>query len=279
LWSEKRFLSLAKSVFSFRRELRRRHFDLVVDLQGLLKSGIWSWLSGARKRIGLGSREGSQYLMHAVIDRHGGRRERIASEYLQLAESLGLEADDFPMHVAIGNAARAQAGELLAETVGGESYGVICPFTTRPQKHWIESHWTALVPRLHELYGMPVVMLGGPGDVPSARAIAAAGAADLVGKTSIQAAAAIIAGARYVIGVDTGLTHIGLALQRPTLCLFGSTRPYTDTATPRGRVLYHDMPCVPCRRRPTCNGRFDCMRALTPRQVLDALAEIMEARG
>lgn len=54
---------------------------------------------------------------------------------------------------------------------------------------------------------------------------------------------------------------MGIACEVPTLALFGSTRPYLDPGTPRARVLYHALPCSPCRRRPTCGGRFDCMRA------------------
>lgn len=276
LWKQRRYAMLQRSILSFCRELRRRRFDLAIDLQGLLKSGVWARLSGARQCIGLGSREGSQYLMHRVIDRHGGRSERVASEYLYLADQLNLDTSDFQMRLGLAEPARTQARDLLAATLGGGAYGVICPFTTRPQKHWINTHWTALVPMLQERFGSPVVMLGGPGDVEAARPIAASGVLDLTGRTSVQAAAAVIQGADYVIGVDTGLTHMGLAFRRPTICLFGSTRPYTDTATPEGRVLYHEMACAPCRRRPTCDGRFDCMRAITPGQVIDALASVME---
>lgn len=280
LYRQRRFGELWRALRAFRRELKGRRFDLAVDLQGLLKSGVWTWLSGATRRIGLGSREGSQYLMDRVIDRHGGERSRIASEYLYLAQALGLETNGFGMRVAVGERGRQQAHELLRERVGDGAYGVICPFTTRPQKHWLVAHWQALIPRLEARFQRPVVMLGGPGDRAAAGELAAGGGVvDLAGQTDIQGAAAVIAGADYVIGVDTGLTHMGIALGRPTLCLFGSTRPYTDTATDHARVLYHDLPCAPCRRRPTCDGRFDCMRELTPGQVADALAQLLEKRA
>lgn len=272
------FRRLARDVLAFRRSLAGRDFDMAVDLQGLLKSGIWAWLSGAKWRIGLGSREGSQWLMHQVVDRHGGDPERIASEYLYLAEELGLPASPFPMHVAVGGAARQRAAELLGP-LGDGGFAVICPFTTRPQKHWPDGHWCELVPRLYDRFGMPVVMLGGPGDRERAGAISAdRGLVDLVGRTDIQTAAAIIGRAGYVVGVDTGLTHMGMAFDRPTVCLFGSTRPYTNTATRQGRVLFHDLPCAPCRRNPTCDGSYDCMRELVPDEVLSAVAGARESR-
>lgn len=269
---ERRYLALAGAVRAFVRELRGHRFDLVVDLQGLLKSAVWAWLSGGTRRIGLGSREGSRHLMHQVIDRHGGDRSRVGSEYLFLAEQLGLPVDGFPMRVAVPARAEERARGLVTDSVGDAPYGVICPFTTRPQKHWLAERWIELVPRLQARFGSAVVMLGGPGDVAPARTIAGGcGVANLVGRTDIPTAAAVIAGARFLVGVDTGLTHMGLAFGKPTVCLFGSTRPYTDTATPAGRVLYHDLPCAPCRRHPTCNGAYSCMAGIGAGEVMDLL--------
>ena len=273
---ERHYLTLAREVRAFVTGLRRHRFDLAVDLQGLMKSGIWVGLSGASRRIGLGSREGSQHFMHQVIDRHGGRRERIASEYLFLAGELGLPVDDFSMRVAVSPEAAARAATLVAEEVGKDPYGVICPFTTRPQKHWTRARWLELIPLLRERFGGPVVMLGGPGDrMPAGDIAAASDVVNLAGRTDIQMAAAVISAARYLVGVDTGLTHMGLAFQRPTVCLFGSTRPYTDTATPAGRVLYHDLDCAPCRRRPTCDGAFTCMSGIQAGEVIDLLEGLL----
>mgnify|MGYP000098901482 CR=1 FL=1 len=79
---------------------------------------------------------------------------------------------------------------------------------------------------------------------------------------------AAIARAGLLIGVDTGLTHMGTALRVPTVALFGSTRPYLDALTTRTAVLYEALPCSPCRRHPTCHGAFDCMRQWSVDRVL-----------
>ncbi len=275
-WSELlqagRYVELLREVRKFVRDLKARNFDLVLDLQGLIKSGFWTWLSGARRRIGLGSREGSQWLMHEVVDRHGGDNARIASEYLYLANQLGLPAAKFPLRVSYSQDARDLARKLIADRTTGDGYGVICPFTTRPQKHWTKVRWIELAGELRARYGHDVVMLGGPADAAPARIITASGVViNLVGETGIQTAAAIISDARYLVGVDTGLTHMGLAFERPTVCLFGSTRPYTDTATAAGRVLFHEMPCAPCRRHPTCDGAYTCMTGIQPAEVIGLL--------
>lgn len=269
-------LALTRQVVPFVRRLRRERFDLVLDLQGLLKSGIWAWASGAPRRIGLGSREGSAALMSEVlITSHDD--PRIGSEYRALARYLGLPADDFPMDVALDGADRDFARRWAEQAGGGEGYAVVCPFTTRPQKHWRESHWLELIAAIRERFAMPVAILGGPGDRIAAEALAARskGAEVLAGKTTLRQAAAVIEGATALVGVDTGLTHMGSAFDVPTVALFGSTCPYRDAGRPRTVVLYKHLPCSPCRRRPTCDGDYPCLGAILPGEVLAALEAVV----
>jgi heptosyltransferase-1 len=251
---------------------------MALDVHSLMKSGFLTWLSGARQRIGLGSREGSQWLMTRVIDK-GEDTRRIASEYLNLAMALGLPVDDFEMDVVPGEATEAFARQLIRERGLQNGYVVISPFTTRPQKHWFEASWIALVPQLQQQLGLQVVLLGGPGDLEAAARIQAGvngSLTSLVGETSLIQAAALVKHAGLVIGVDTGLTHMGIAFNRPTICLFGSTCPYLDTAHDNAVVLYHRLDCSPCKRRPTCNGRFDCMRAITVSEVLGEAQRLLQ---
>jgi len=128
-------------------------------------------------------------------------------------------------------------------------------------------------------WSMPIVWLGGPGDRNAAETLKKiGGGVNLAGTTSLATSAAIIAQAALVIGVDTGLTHLGTAFLVPTVALFGSTCPYTITCSPVSKILYHPLPCSPCRRRPSCEGRFECMQAITVSEVLDAAREFFLAR-
>jgi heptosyltransferase-1 len=281
LLKQRKFLEWFREFRQFRRLLRSYSFDLALDIQGLLKSGLMAWLSGADERIGLGSREGSQWLMTRVIDR-GGPSKRIGSEYLYLAQQLGLPVEPFEMRVAVGEADEDYVRALQASEGLEQGYLVICPFTTRPQKHWCESRWVDLIPRLQTSFGMPVIMLGGPDDREPARRIADRvnqGLLDQVGVTTLRQAAALIKHARLLIGVDTGLTHMGIAFDRPTIALFGSTCPYLDTTHDNALVLYHKLDCSPCKRNPTCEGRFDCMRAITVDEVLTRAGRLLQAPG
>lgn len=267
-------------------------------------------------------------------------------EYRHLASSLGWPIDDFRLRVYPGSAAEAEAEMLIAEHGLSAGYAVICPFTTRAQKHWFDARWSRLARQIQTHFGLPTLMLGGPADLQAAQSILAgagrpaeaetsaetsaenkaaqgadpvaeqgvetghktavesgvatslrtapndrragvvpAGSASannprpllsLVGKTSLLAAAALIRRARLLVGVDTGLSHMGIAFDRPTLLLFGSTCPYTETGSATARVLYHPLPCSPCRRRPTCDGAFTCMREIQVDEVMAALAELLD---
>lgn len=270
LRQQHKYRELFKAIGQFRRDLRAYEFELVLDCQGLLKSGIWAWLSGAPRRIGLGSREGSQWLMTENIAR-GGDQDQIGSEYRFLADHLDCDVSRFPMHLAVAAKAGQQADQLLA---GSEQVAVISPFTTRPQKHWFADAWVALAAQLTSR-GYRVVMLGGPGDVAAANEIASqADLLNLVGETDLQTAVAIIAKASLQVGVDTGLTHMGIAKKIPVVALFGSTRPYLQTDNQRAKVIYHDLSCAPCKRSPTCAGAYTCMREITADEVMEQVERV-----
>lgn len=278
LWRSGHKLALWQQVRQLRHTLRQRHFDVALDLQGLLKSGLLTWLSGARERIGLGSKEGSQWLMTRTWPR-GGDKALIGSEYRFLAEQLGLDTTAFAPQLWVSPDTETRVQTLLAQhglAVG--RYAVLAPFTTRPQKHWFEDAWRVLLSRIQHELGLTPVMLGGPADQTAATRITQGldGVVSLVGATRLPEAAGVIRHAGLLVGVDTGLTHMGTAFRVPTVAIFGSTVPYTRTGHANGRVIWLGLTCSPCRRRPTCHGAHTCLRDITPERVLaearDALA-------
>lgn len=270
LWRTRQWRALWREVVGFTAALRAGRFDLVLDAQGLLKSGIWARLAVSRRRIGLMPREGTRLMFHERVEPPAGADVRMGSEYRFLAKYLGAADASFQPDLAVGEAPRARArAELVRAGVAGR-YAVICPYTTRPQKHWFDDHWVQVINDLDRA-GLRVVILGGPADRTAAEAITAVAprAVTLAGRLALDESVAAVADAALLIGVDTGLTHMGSALGVPTVALFGSTRPYRDAAARATRILYEQLPCSPCGRHPTCGGRFDCMKQLSPRRVVD----------
>ena len=274
-WAPPRGLAWLGALRRLRAELAPRDFDWVIEAQGLLKTRLLARQAGGY-RIGFASREPGAALLDELLPK-GGDISLIGSEYRFLAEQLcGQSA---PPALLPGEAARTAVTARQQELGLGKGYSVICPFTTRPQKHWPQHYWPPLIKGLIARRNQPVLMLGGPADRAAATDIANAVADErlinLVGATGVAETPAWVEGAGLVVGVDTGLTHMGVALARPTVALFGSTCPYTGGGRGPLTVMYDDLPCAPCQRRPTCGGRFTCMRDLGPERVLAAAMALL----
>ena len=269
LWREKRLFALFSAVAAFRRKLRARNYDLVIDAQGLVKSAFLAWLTGSRQRIGFKSKEPNGVFL---TDRYEKSiTPRISSEYLALADTLGWDTSSFEMVLGLSASDDSRATDIAPEG----PYIVVVPFTTRPQKHWTHAHWRALIGRLTDA-GHQVACLGGPGDREEAAGLLdGLPVLNWVGSYPLGVSAGLVKQAVGVIGVDTGLTHMGIAAGIPTVALFGSTCPYLETGRDNVRVIYHGLECAPCKRSPTCAGRFDCMVGITADEALSAFNELV----
>lgn len=281
LFKQGKILALLREVLALRRAMRSEAIDLVFDVQGLLRSRFLAWLSGAKTRIGFLSKEPGRFFMTRVVEK-GGNSRMMGSEYCHLLEVLGIDAGGCRPELFVSAADENAALEKLRDSGAGTRYVAFAPFTTRPQKHWLDGRWGELAAAAGEQLGIKAVILGGAADRERADAIAAASPGCMVnmaGQLSLMQSAAVIKHAALLVGVDTGLTHMGTAFMRPTVALFGSTRPYLATANPLTRVLYHPFPCSPCRRSPTCSGEFPCMADITIAEVMETAAQLLESAG
>lgn len=263
-----RWWTLWQAVREFRRQLRERRYDWVIDAQGLAKSRLLAWLAGGRFRIGYTSKEPLAGLLHQTVQRFPeGAPERLA-----------IGAEHAPMLRALTGhdigAPRLRRPDLPANP----ACIVLAPFTTRPQKHWPEAHWRTLIAEL-QARGEPLALLGGSGDRAAADRLLVGlppdAVHDLVGRTRLPEALAWIADAKALIGVDTGLSHMAIASDRPTVVLFGSTLPYRGGGRGPLQALWLGLPCSPCGRKPTCGGRWCCLGELTPGRALEALESVL----
>lgn len=274
-----RFGELRRAFRELRATLRSRPYDIAIDMQGLSRSGLIAWLSGAPMRIGLGSKEGSSALVHHRYPT-GQDIDHMSADPRLLAGWLGLETEPWALDVRLAPELVEGARSRRSDAGVEGAFVLIVPFTTRPQKHWVEERWGPLAKQLHAESGLPVVMVGGPADRSAADRIAsAAGDAvvDLVGRTSLGEAMAMISEAELVIGVDTGLTHAGHAFMRPTICMFGPAA-YTVAPTPVSRMVRTQLDCQPCMPRggsPTCGGSYDCMTLISQREVMGHARDLL----
>ena len=271
-----------------RRELRAERYEVALDMQGLFLSGLYAWLSGAPIRIGIDrNRENNKlFLTHPVIagkpeNPNGPDRHAVDILY-GFAEYLGVDVDhtDFPPQPYLARAEitpgleeiRGSGGRKIALNVGASS----------PLKQWPVPHWSTLAAKLID-NGDTVVFVGDKRDaevVKEVRSKVGAGGSivDVAGRTNLRQLAAVLEACDVVVTGDTGPMHIAVAVGTPTIALFGSTNP--DRTGPYGKrnvVLDMHLSCSPCYRRPTCEGRVDCMRDITPDAVMSAITEKLNA--
>lgn len=275
LWQQKKFKLLFSEMKQLKSELKQHNFDLAVDVQGLLKSGVWTWLSGAKRRVGFKSKEGSNWLMTEVVDKPLNHPD-ISSEYRLMAEYLACDVQNFFMDIQVSPETVTATNALLVDRQL-KDYVVFSPFTTRPQKHWVVAYWRKLAELVFNQFGKKIVVIGGPADKDSAETLCENRKymQHLCGETDIITSVEVINQASFLIGVDTGMTHAGIAKNTPTLALFGSTRPYLNTFVEQAKVLYLNKSCSPCKRKPKCGGSFHCLTDITPELVLNEMTLMM----
>jgi len=274
-----RWGALFRVAVDFFTELRDRRFDVAIDPQGLLRSGLLAFLSGAPVRIGLSPREGSRLLMTQVVER-GGDPRRIASDNIHLAEALKLDTGSFEMEIPRGADEVKMVDRVVRKEGWGAGFVVACPCTALFHKQWLEDRWAVLVQQIRECTGLGVVLLGGPADRTAANRILGrvaelpgptAPLVDLVGGTTLGEASAVVSRCSVLVGVDTGLSHMAYAYGRPSVLIFGSHTPYLDPPGPEVVILHSGRPCSPCRGRLVCDGRLDCMTDIAVARVLAAV--------
>ncbi len=266
----------------FVAEIRRRRFDLVIDLQGLIRSGLLCRFSGAKQRVGFSEAREGAWLFYSQRVRCPDSAEHAVEKNLAVLQALGLRVDQPEFPLGVRAAERAEATELLARVVGEpiDSFTAVIPGARWASKLWPAEKIAALIDRMHAEGFARCVLLGAPDERDFAERVSGAcrsGVIDLVGRTSLRQLVALIDLAERVVCHDSGPLHIAAALGKPTVAIFGPTNPartgpYSDAAS----VVTHPIECAPCYRRVCPYGHQNCMRQL---EVETVLAEVRALGG
>jgi len=274
LWQQKKYGQLFKAVRAFSRELKQRNFTIAIDAQGLLKSGLMAWFSGAKRRVGLNSKEGSQWLMTDVF--RAVYSPRMGGEYRFLLAQLEANAET-SMALFASDLDHQQAVKKIENLFDNGRFVVFCPFSSRLNKNWFEKDWEKLAEAIYQQFGLRSLILGGPADKAQADKIAHASPYidSLAGATSLTEAAAIIEKSTAVVGVDTGLTHMGVINHISSIVLFGSTCPYSQTDSSRCKILYHGPKPPTDISTPMFKVGANYMGQIKVTEVMNSLNELM----
>jgi heptosyltransferase I len=205
---------------AFARQLKEREYDAVIDTQGLLKSALVAWRArGIRHGLDFAS---SREPLAFFYDRtysvpwtlHAVERNRsLAAQSLGYALSPGV---DYGIQMSPGRFS------WLSE----EPYAVLLHATSASEKLWPNEHWIELATRFRERGVRSVLPWGSAAERRRAEEIARPVAGSVVAPgLPLLDLAAVLAGARAVVGVDTGLTHLAAAFKVPTVGIYRATDP------------------------------------------------------
>jgi heptosyltransferase-1 len=258
-------------------KIRRRRFELVIDQQGLIRSGLLALLSGARRRVGFATAREGAWLFYSHRVKPAATVEHAVDRNLLLAKALGLQVEEPEFPLALQPSERAAAKDLLTEAAGGqlEAFTAIVPGARWKTKRWPADRLAALIDRLQS-HGLPrCVLLGSPNDRAVADEIVRTCRSDvvnLVGRTDLKELTALMDLASCVVCHDSGPMHIAAALAKPMVAIFGPTNPArTGPYSPTASVVTHPVPCAPCYRRTCPYQHHNCMRRLDVERVFNAV--------
>jgi ADP-heptose:LPS heptosyltransferase len=230
----KGFLKSPRILWGLRGQLRAMRLDVAIDTQGLTKSAVVGWLSGARRRIGLAGqwgRELSRWLNRELVL---PKAPHMVDRTLELLRPLGIERPVVQFRVPQSESEREQAAGLVKEAGLENGFAIINPGAGWPSRLWPAKRFAAVARHLGERWSLPsLVVWAGSMEMATAEWIAGAaeGHAQLAPPTSLRQLASLARLARLFVSSDTGPLHLAVAVGTPCVGLHGpwpaeQTGPY-----------------------------------------------------
>lgn len=265
-----------------RNLLKRRHFDLVLDIQGLFLTGILARLSGAQRRIGIHERhEGNPFFMSEMAPDIESSHK--VHRYLSALVPLGFDMSTFTPGLTLNLSPGLQNfAKNFWQQHGIDLHRPILMVTIRttwPDKNWAPENFGKALQGLPEQ--VQIVFCGAPHDeacIKKAQALLPCPSLSIAGQTSLTELAALLQSADLLLACDTGPLHIADAVGCKTLSLWGPTQPDVYGPLTAG----HEFIITPhaCRRclKTKCQHQTNaCMQAITPEMVAERLKAIFSA--
>ena len=261
--------------------LRQRGYSAAYVLPNTIKFALLPWLAGIKKRIGYKgeSRYGLINVMHhddvsaprAMVPFYAALASpptaNAPSQFVRPVLSITKEQ----INEVLGRLDLSGKNKLIAFAPGAEFGNA---------KRWPAMHFAQLADTILQLYpDTQIVLLGSVKDnaVCDEIKVACPSVHQLSGKTSLDQAITLIAGASAVVSNDSGLLHIASALNRPLIALYGPTDP--DHAPPFSDIAHSlslRLACAPCKQRECPLGHQDCMQKLSSEMVWKPLQSILQ---
>jgi heptosyltransferase-1 len=265
-------------VHDFIKHLRENQYDMIIDAQGLLKSGIVSRIARG-KRYGLDKQSirepiASYFYQHKYTvsqSQHAVRRGRelfskiFGYELSNATPDYGIQGNDF----------------FAAQE--HKPYVLFLHGTTWATKHWPESYWKSLIEKTTQSGISIKLAWGNVKEFERATRLAEGiHEVEVLPKKTLLELAQIISNAKAIVAMDTGLGHLAAALEVPTISLYGPTDPKLTGALGKSQIhLEAQFPCAPCKQD-VCHFKGPrivepaCFSTIPPDMVFEKLESILK---
>ena len=270
-----------KELYQFIKELRDTEYDLIIDFQGLLKSGVLIALARGKRKTGFD--KGMEHMEHSYIflnerippvnmDNHALLRN------LMLINTLGIKSKEIEYKIPISDHTRKFIDSILVRhrIKGPELLVAINPVAKWKTKLWDNRKFALLADRLIEKYNASVIFTGSQADrstIDNIMSCMSQSAVNLAGETTLKTLAALYEKTKFLISTDTGPMHMAAAVGTPVIALSGPTAPWrTGPFGSEHKILRSGLDCSPCFKR-QCST-IDCMKQISVEQVMDAVNSI-----
>jgi 3-deoxy-D-manno-octulosonic-acid transferase/heptosyltransferase-1 len=279
LFKRREFFAAIKRIREFLGELRLQTYDLVIDLQGLLKSALLVGLSKGRRKVGPSwGKEGSHLFLtespfYVEADLHA------VEKYLKAAEFLGCDRTSWKGDIPVRKADKRTIERFLHDNgVENKIFVAINPMAKWTTKLWETKKFAALADRLQKESFCRVVFTGSRQDQEEVDKIIQRmdeNPLNLTGQTNLKELAYFYSRCQLLVSTDTGPMHIAAAMGCPVVALFGPTAPWrTGPYGPGHAVIRQEMECSPCLKKKCEDLR--CMRDITVDSVFSAVEQRLD---
>jgi lipopolysaccharide heptosyltransferase II len=271
------------------RWMRAQHFDLVIDLQCLLRSAAFAWLANGKQLVGLDEiREGARGFYDSAAPRKDFHTHAV-DWYLSVLPPLGVPVHKnfvwLPERTEVAAEIKRKwpvaNASLLPSSTRYPHLIALQPGARWKNKRWPVQNFAKVVHRLaHKFPEVHFAVLGGEDDLPLGETIAQAvpeKVLNLCGKTSLTEMIEWVRRCDLLLTNDTGPMHVAAAMNKPLVALFGPTEP--RRTGPYGQlenVLRLDLPCSPCLSSHCSIEETDkCLRDLSPATVIEKVEKLL----
>jgi lipopolysaccharide heptosyltransferase I len=262
----------------WRRKIRNKN-QTAIDFQGLFKSGLIAFISGAKKRIGFNRKnlkEPLASLFYTDSPNQISEDEHVISKNLSLLTAIGIKEEEyeFPLQLPEGLI------KSVAEITRGLGFDknkklvLLNVGAAWETKRWSPDGWTETWNLLKKDGLFPLLLWGNEAEKRIARTVSAATGISIAPFLPVPEVMALIKQSSLLISGDTFALQVACALKVPVVAIFGPTNPKRNGPfRPEDRAVFHELDCSLCYKR-TCRT-MECLKKITPEEVAAMARELL----